>query len=125
MLQKIIAYRLLLLGPAAVTPGIKPSWGRREFRFDNDELDLDYALGRMAELGFISQAQANAALGAPVTYSAAKAASISRCSSFHSGTASGRIGTMKRLPFGRSTRPVLPGGRPLSAAASPPWSPPP
>jgi hypothetical protein len=30
---QVAVYRLLLLGPAAVTPGIKPSWGRREFRF--------------------------------------------------------------------------------------------
>ena len=30
---QVAVYRLLLLGPAAVTPGIKPSWGRRELRF--------------------------------------------------------------------------------------------
>lgn len=30
---QVAVYRLLLLGPAAVTAGIKPSWGRRELRF--------------------------------------------------------------------------------------------
>ena len=30
---QVAVYRLLLLGPAAVTAGIKPSWGRREFRY--------------------------------------------------------------------------------------------
>ena len=30
---QVAAYRLLLLGPGAVTPGIKPAWGRRELRF--------------------------------------------------------------------------------------------
>jgi len=38
---QVAVYRLLLLGPAAVTPGIKPSWGRRELRF----LGLYLAIG--------------------------------------------------------------------------------
>ena len=38
---QVAVYRLLLLGPASVAQGIKPVWGRREFRF----LGLNLAIG--------------------------------------------------------------------------------
>jgi hypothetical protein len=38
---QVAVYRLLLLGPGAVTPGIMPAWGRRELRF----LGLNLAIG--------------------------------------------------------------------------------
>ena len=38
---QVAVYRLLLLGPGAVTPGIKPTWGRRELRF----LGVNLAIG--------------------------------------------------------------------------------
>jgi hypothetical protein len=38
---QVAVYRLLLLGPAAVPPGLRPAWGRREFRF----LGLNLVIG--------------------------------------------------------------------------------
>ena len=46
---QVAVYRLLLLGPGAVPPGIRPAWGRREFRF----LGLNLAIGLVFVLAIL------------------------------------------------------------------------